>query len=757
MDKDKLLHGFPEYRGQVSHTEKISSCEAEYVNPSSHLPKKIVDGLPFDNLYSHQARSLWEIKAGSNLCVTTETSSGKTLIFSLAIAKEKIKHGDVSALLVYPTKALSRDQKKEIEKLYEEIGVDIEIGVYDGDTSRDEKRRIRNESDVVITNLQGLNYYLPYHRKWSNLFSGMDYIVIDEGHTYTGVSGMHASWIIRRLLRILERVYDTEPQMIISSATIGNAKEQAKKLTGKDFVVVDEAGNPKGERDIVLWNPPPFTDEDGVHRRRSSHKESAKVVAHLSNKGFQTLCFCRSRKLTELIRKWTKEFSEDNYDDDIVIESYNAGYTKKERREIENSFKNEEIDALISTNALEVGIDIGSIDCTVLDSYPGSRISFYQQIGRSGRAGKESLSVTVLKNSSIDQYINDTPSYLLSKGLEDCVIDLTNKSVLVKHVLAASNETPVDKRDLKYFGEELKDAASVLNSMGKLEGKSLSKGYHYAGDGRPSSDISIYSASDEKYEIRILKNGKIVKNLPEEGKARVYRDFHPGAIHLHRGNKYIVDNISHEDNYVNLKPTNSNYTTVSNSEVRISDVKLEDSYNLNSKIEICRGRATVRENFDTYQKIYEETGEKESGISTGIDEDLEIRTHVTWIKYPTKKSTMGSLHAAEHSMIKISPTILKIDSDDIGGLSVSSHPASDGESAIFIYDGIEGGVGFSHSIYRNMEEIINRASSRLGNCECSSEKGCPACTMSSSCGDGNEPLDREGAIEVFKNLSDKFK
>ena len=756
MNREELVNNFPEYRGQVSHTEKIPERDGDFVNPEARLPKEISDNLPFEKIYSHQARSLWEIKAGSNVCVKTETSSGKTLIYALAIARRKINKGEVSSLLVYPTKALSRDQKKELEALYDTLGIDIDIGVYDGDTDRDEKRRIRQESDIVITNLQGLNHYLPYHKKWEDIFLEMDFLVIDEGHMYTGVSGMHASWIIRRLMRVLDKVYNSSPQIILSSATIGNPEEQARKLTGEEFVIIEKDGSPRGETEIALWNPPSYTDDEGTHRRRSSHKESAKVVTHLASKGYQTLCFCKSRKLTELIRKWAEEFSEENYDESITIESYNAGYNKKERREIEKRFKNGDIDALVSTNALEVGIDIGSIECTVIDSFPGSRISFFQQIGRSGRGTQKSLSVLVLKNDSIDQYINNNPNHLFSKNLEECVIDLDNKQVILKHVLAAANESYIDRRDINYFGEELENVVPILESQGKLEGQSLSKGYHYSGEGRPDSDISIYSTNENKYNIKIRENGETIKKLPDEDMTRVFRDFHLGAVHLHRGEKYIVTELNKDERYVHLEKTNVDYTTVSTSDVRISNVEGEDSYDL-GEFSIHRGRATVQESFDTYSKIYDETGEKEDGFSTEINESVDIRTHTMWIEPPVTKPLMGSLHAAEHSMIKISPTVLKIDSKDIGGLSVNSHKVTNGEPAIFIYDGINGGVGFSNSIYNNIREILEKASNRLDNCDCSSKEGCPACTMSSSCGDGNEPLNREGAIDIMKELGDKFK
>jgi DEAD/DEAH box helicase domain-containing protein len=751
MRKEDLVNNFPDYRSQLSHIEEISSRDSEIVEPDIHLPLEISKNFPFDGLYSHQAQSLWEIGAGNNLCITTETSSGKTLVYALAIARKKINQGSVSALLVYPTKALSRDQEKEMNKLYNQIGLDIDIGVYDGDTSRDEKKRIRRESDVVITNLQGLNHYIPHHRKWESIFNSLDFFVIDEAHTYTGISGMHSSWIIRRFLRVVNRSYNTSPQIIISSATIGNPREHSRNLTGENFVVVDEDGSPRGKQDIIFWNPPSYEDENGINRRRSSHRESAKVTSHLASKGYQTLCFCPSRKLTELVSKWAEEFIEENYDKDITIESYNAGYNKQERREIENKFKDGQIDALISTNALEVGIDIGSIDCTVLDTYPGSRTSFFQQIGRSGRGESQSLSVMVTDNSAINQFLINNPNYLFSENLDKCVVDLDNKNVMMKHVLAASNELTLDKRDINYFGEELDEVVSVLKAKNLIQGESLSKGYHYKGEGRPTSDISIYTTTDEKYEIRIVKNDEIKKTLPEESKERVYRDFHPGAIHLHRGKKYKVKTLNNEDRYVELEPTDANYTTVSNSEVEISEVKEQRKANIGQST-VHMGTATVRESFDTYKKIYDDNSEMESGLSTGINDSYEIRTHIMWIDPPEINPIMGGMHAAEHAIIKMSPSVLRIDSRDVGGLSVSSHPINNGEPTIFIYDGVSGGVGFSHSIFNNIREIANRTYKRLDNCSCDSESGCPACTMSSSCGDDNEPLNKEGAIKILQNL-----
>lgn len=409
---ESLSKTYPRYSGQAVHSHTQPATDADTVPANTVLSDQLARRLPHD-LYTHQAEALEALDNGENVCVATSTSSGKTLVYGLHFARQYIDNDASTALLVYPTKALSRDQQEALNDLYSTLGLDIDVAVYDGDTSTDNRRRIREESDVIISNFSGVNIYLSDHALWSDFHSELGLVAIDESHSYTGIHGMHVAWVTRRLWRVLE-TYDTDPQVTLTSATIGNPEEHAEILTGKEVSVVDEDGSPHGERDIVFWDPPVEEDDTGEEVKRSADKEASDILAHLADRGLQGLMFTRSRKQTELNARRVR-----NADEDLVpsggleVEAYNGGHGKQTRRQAEDRLKSGHLDGIVSTNALELGIDIGSVDATVLTGYPGTRQSFWQQLGRSGRGLSDALGVFVAHYSSIDQYILDHPEYLL--------------------------------------------------------------------------------------------------------------------------------------------------------------------------------------------------------------------------------------------------------------------------------------------------------------------------------------------------------
>lgn len=752
---------------QISHQETISSKLPETVNPQTVLENQdLLRKFPHDHLYSHQAKALEELDEGNNVCVTTPTSSGKTLIYGLDIARRWIQDNDSTFLLVYPTKALSRDQEKELKSLYDELELDITVGVYDGDASRGEKRSIRQSADVVITNFQGLNYYLPHHEKWSRIFENLQTIVIDEAHTYSGIHGVHVALIIRRLRRLAEVQYHAAPSMILSSATIGNPDEHATNLTGDEFTVIDEDGSPRGQRELVLWNPPGYVDGDGEFQRRSSNKESSDLLSHFVTEGLQTLMFTRSRRSTELCAKWTSESIADEY----TVDSYHAGYPKADRREIENNFKRGVIDGVISTNALELGIDIGDIDATIMNGYPKSKASFWQQAGRSGRGTSNAISVFVAQHNSVDQYIIDNPNYLLNTDVEDAVIDLSNEHVLRKHVRTAANEMPINNTTdfLKYFSETpIYDVILDLKQDGVIAGDVDAGVFTYDGQNpRPETDIDLYSSSDDQYTV-FIDFGDDTQEIPPVDKNRAFRDLHPHAIYMYNGTQYKVATFDQENQEIYLEyADNVDYYTQSSTEVTIRDIRETESEQIHPSITMKRGTAKVSQSYPTYSKVYFNKGNRESNLPTGLTESLDITTQIIWFEIEDDlRSTVrqqsgsdgvaGSLHAMEHALIKMAPTEITADTDDIGGLSTITHDETN-KATVFIYDGIDGGVGFAHKIYDNIATLAEKTETMLKTCDCDSNQGCPACTMSSSCGDNNEPMDSQGAQYLLNTIHQKI-
>lgn len=765
MKADKLRENYPEYEDQIEHIEEIPPQRADKVAPREVLDSDLLrENLPFDSLFTHQAKALDQIDKGNNVCVTTPTSSGKTLVYALDIARKYIENSNSTSLLVYPTKALSRDQKEELVSIYDDLGLNIDIGVYDGDATRSEKQRIRRESNVVITNFQGLNYYLPHHKKWSRIFRNLETVVIDEAHTYTGIQGVHVAWVMRRLKRVYEDIYNAKSNIILSSATIGNPQEHSKNLTGESFEVIDEDGSPRGKRDLVIWNPPSYFDEEkGTLERRSSNRESSDILSYLVSEDVQSLMFAPSRKTTELCAKWSQTSLKDDYAGFFDVEPYNAGHRKDDRREVENKFKSSDIDGVVSTTALELGIDIGNVESTIMDGYPGRKASFWQQAGRSGRGKSDALSVLVAQHDSIDQYIVDNPDFLLEGSIENAVIDLSNPHILKPHVCAAANERPlVFTSDVaNHFSQgPIMDVIEDLKSEGLLEGEILEGDeVKYVGPDRPESNIDLYSSSDVQFDVYI-GDGNDRYQLPSVDKSRAYREFHPHAIYMYKGNQYEVVEFDRDKREITLEYVEASYYTQSSRTVNIKDLTETESKEVADGLIMKKGKAVISESYATYTRVYFENGHRESNLPTGLNDPVELQTDVTWFELSGDVATKvenssaadglaGSLHAAEHALIKMSPTILTADTKDLGGLSTPVHDETM-KATIFIYDGVEGGVGFSHEIYENIEELSKKTKNLLDNCECESDHGCPACTMSSMCGDNNEPMDSVGASYLLE-------
>ncbi len=761
MDARALKRDFQDYQDQIEHIERRDSQPANAVAANSVLPTPLADTLPHDSLYSHQATAIAALQDGDDVCITTSTASGKTLIYALHIAYTHITTETSTAFLIYPTKALARDQQQELTSLYDQLGLDIDVGVYDGDVSRDEKDRVRNECDVIITNFVGLNHYLPHHESWGTFFDNLSTLVIDEAHMYTGLEGIHVGWLIRRLLRILRsHEYGTDPQMILTTATIGNPQEHAHALTGRRVTVVDNDGSPQGARDIVLWNPPTYTDNSGDLRRKSSHKESSRVLATLVANGAQSLMFVPSRRMSELCAQWAEDaLLKQTPNPSARIEPYHAGHTKRERREIETQLKSGEIDGVVTTSALEVGIDVGSVDATILDGYPGSRMSFWQQLGRSGRGNTHSLTVMVAQNDSIDQYITRNPAYLFEEDVEDAVVDLGNEHIYRKHVVTAAREMPLRGIDRNYFGPRLESTVEELNAEGLLDG-TLDTRVFYAQSGRPEASINMYGTSQaQSFDVMIDADDGVI-SLPPVEQSRAYREFHPNAVYLHKGEQYQVENFKETEQEIWLEPSNKPYRTQSTRQVNITDIAATESHKVADGITAHAGTGTIQEYYRSYDKIYDD-GTRESGYSTNLSTPLTLSTDMLWLTFDKERWTdiqaasdgpaLGALHAAEHGLIKMAPTELMVESEDFGGLSTLTHSETENPT-IFVYDGAHGGLGFSHSMYESLPTVSRATHAMIVHCACDSSDGCPACVMDYMCGDNNEPLDTDGARHLLARI-----
>ena len=788
LNIETLEETFPNYKGQLVDTIADPPRAANTVPATDVLPEGLADHLEND-LYSHQAEAIRELQAGNNATVATSTASGKTWIYAIYFCLLKIQNPDARALFLYPTKALSADQERAVNDLFNQLDIDAIAETYDGDTKQDRKKLIRDRVDVVISNFAGINQYLDSHMKWRDVFQNCELMAIDECHTYTGVHGMHVAWVIRRLRRLLDH-YGSDPQLVCSTATIGNPREHSEHLTGADFQVIDEDGSPHGRREIGFWQPPiqetdelvSELDEDEIlpSMRENADDEAAGALVHLAKNDVQTLMFTDSRQGTEIGVKRAIEAARDHPDGKYIdVAPYHAGLSKQKRRAVENQLNGGQVDGVISTSALELGIDIGSMDATVLAGYPGTRQSFWQRIGRAGRGTTDSLSVFVPQSDAIDQYILNNPDYVLEENVEDAVIDLSNNPVYAKHILCAASERPLTEADTEWFGprDRLARAIDMWQAAGQMVGD-LDRGAQYNGTARPQSGISLYATTDEQYDVRQV-DGEI--DMEPLDKERVYREYHPGALVLYDGDQYEVQEVVEDriNPYVTVERSNSTNYTQAIHDKQITDLEVERSYDLDGGYQLCAGMGTVHINYTAYNVIDMHTGEVvEPLIPIDLD-PITLRTQLMWIAFPQEIVTrvlreiprssylqpdegaefasmgeeeytvVGGLHGGEHGMIKMAPLELRLDNSDMGGLSTLRHHEV-GAPVWFIHDAIEGGVGFAHSVYEHFQAVALRTVERIDGCDCGRDVGCPACLMSSQCGNQNEPLHRPAAVSLLR-------
>ena len=809
LSEPALADSFPGYEGQVVESRRLDARPASTV-PAGEVLSPTLAGRLNNDLFSHQAEALDLLGDGENVVVTTSTSSGKTWVYALQIARNYLSDPESTALCLYPMKALTRDQEQELnDKLRGDWDLDATVGVYDGDTRSDRKREIRRSANVVLTNPAGLNVYLPRHARdsgWHRFYANLDLVVVDEAHEYSGVTGTHVAWILRRLRRVLAH-YNTDPQFTLTTATIGNPAEHASRLTGETFRVVDEDGSPRGQRDVVLWEPPVDWDRvdgdqdtseeagsadptaDFEQARRSTGSEASTVTAHLGINGVQTLQFCSARQGTEIAAKQTADAAESHdLPGRVDTEPYHAGLGKQSRRAVENGLKTGTVDAVASTNALELGIDIGSVDATVTAGYPGTKQSFWQQVGRAGRGSADALSVLVGSDDAMDAYIFDNPAYLFDDSVEDAVVSIDNDPVYADHLLAAAVERPLTTEDTPYLGGETRlremvgmwQDAGVLDPTGSLEAGSVT----YTGDRRPESRISLYGTSGREFRV-VCTNGEI--DHDPVAKERAYRDYHEGALFLHGGQQYEVVDVDTEGAHPRIfveRTRTGNYTQTLSTK-HVLDLRPEEHCSLAGEYDLYFGRGTVEVTYDEFVVREIKSGEVMRGpLKTGSP-PLSLETDVMWVSLPAdhlastierleaslleptgrasrdarvpreeaRYTYAGGIHAAEHGVIQLAPLELMVDNNDIGGLSTPQHHDETIPGPVwFVHDGIDGGVGFTRAIYENFETIVERTKTHIETCDCERRRGCPLCVMSEDCGNNNDPLDRATADLILADV-----
>ena len=754
-DKIDMFKNDVRYRDNIAHVETIPAKKASF-KKVDNLNEKIIGYLESKDmkLYEHQAETYESIKDGEHVIITTPTASGKTLAFNLPILETMIEDRDATALYIYPAKALSNDQLHVLENLEKELDLKINPRTYDGDTPREDKRNIREKSRIVLTNPYQLHLILSWHHQWSRFYRNLRYIVIDESHYYKGVFGSNVAFLIKRLKRIAN-FYGAYPQFILSSATLANPLELANRLTGEEFKLVDNDTSPSGEKDFILYNP--FKNyrrnKVNMHNAPSVHMETENIFMYMMLKEIQTLCFTVSRKTTELIAMWAKkDMTQVKGKLAHRIAAYRAGYRPEERREIEDGLKSGKYLGVTCTNALELGIDIGSLDAVIISGYPGTMISTWQQAGRAGRSSQKSLAVLIAFENQLDQYFMNNPKFFFDKPHENAIIDLSNPILQEAHLLCAAKELPLKYEEIEKYFQIDDDALDELISKKDLHINARGD-YMYPYDDNPALDHSLDQISGE--EFKIMNNGNLLETME---KSQVYREAHEGAILINKGDTYVVNSVSLSRGFVNVSQKTVDYHTMVLNQTDIN-IKRKLSKTKYGNLTIHFGELTVSEDYFKYKKMQF----SKSVATYPLDlPPLKFNTKGLWFTIPKSvKDTLedmfpneeevfaGGLHGAEHALIGLFPLHTMCDRFDIGGLSTNYHEDTQ-EATIFIYDGYEGGIGICEKAVDVFVDLLKSTLDLLNNCTCQS--GCPACIYSPKCGNDNKPLHKNATKYILEYM-----
>jgi len=750
------------YGDQISYIQHIPKREAKYGTLTKPLRKRLQRWLDLNNikLWGHQAEAINSIREGNNTVTVTSTASGKSLIYNLSVLQSLFEDQKSTALYLFPTKALARDQYTILSQLMDDTNIKrSRVGVYDGSVDANDKRQVLNDANIVITNPYGLHLYLSwFKRNWGRICQNLKYIILDEIHVYKGIFGSNFALLLRRLKRTLD-LFNVKPLWILSSATINNAKEFAEKLIGEEFVEVNRDDSPAGPKKVILWDLP-YNEKTGKYR--SAHQETKSLFISHIKKGYQTLTFTLSRKMAELQAIWTRGALPAIKD---RIFSYRAGISKKRRREIEKRFKNKEIIGISSTNALELGIDIGSLDATICSGFPQTISSFRQQIGRSGRGESLSLSTLIPMQNPLDLFYIHNPDILFGPIQENILISLKNKYIIKNHLCCAAKEKAItldefDKfgvQDIEFFKKCLEElvSESLLNKRGNK--------YYWKGDFFPNKKYGLNNLSDRSYKV-ILRHPISNELLTTEDESYVFRDLHLGAVYLYEAESYVVEELDSDERLVYIKKANVDFYTQSLRHTDITELEVlsQDEVGPENHIKSFFGRVKVEHEYYSYKVIDTMTQEIRGRHPLEDIPIIEFETQAVWFLVPFNIQKEieaqgfdlgGTVHAIEHAMIAMAPALAQISRWDLGGVSIDFDPVKQ-QPVIYIYDAFRGGIGLSEALFQDLLELLKLALKLIDTCSCTKPDGCPGCCLSPKCGNNNEPLDKKGAIFALKRLLD---
>ena len=733
-------------KGSLAHVEVLEARDPLY-EPFPEIPELLRRRLEFLRiraLYPHQRAALDLLDGGDNVVVATGTASGKTLVYNLAFARRALADEKQTAMYLFPTKALARDQLRQVRDLRLP---QVRAAVYDGDTPQPERPLIRRNANLVMTNPDMLHRsVLPGHARWADFFLRLGLVVIDEAHVARGVFGSHVAMVIRRLRRLVAH-YGGNPQFVLASATVGNPAELAERLVGLPFRAVADDASPRGEKLFVLWNPP-FVDEE-MGLRRSAVTETSWLLRQLVERETRTIAFCRTRRSAELVA----EFARRELPGGLKrrVKSYRAGYLPEERRRLEQELASGELLGVASTTALELGIDVGSLDAALIAGYPGTRASMWQQAGRAGRRTGPGLAVLVAQDDPLDQYLVQHPADLFSKPAEAAVVDPGNPYVVGPHVACAAREQPLTRQELDLLGETAPGVADDLIERGELLWR---RGLLYhRGRASPHAAVDIRSASGHLFAIVDEETGALLGTVDE---SRAFHHVHPGAVYLHQGEQYEVTELDLDRKIALVATSQADYYTQPRHTTDLEVLRILEDGTV-GEVPAFFGEVRVTSQVVGFHRKSTFTQELIDAVDVNLPPQT-LTTRAVWWLLPgpvlerariTSSILPGAAHAAEHAAIGLLPLVATCDRWDIGGLSTALH-ADTGRPTIFIYDGYPGGAGIAERGYRSGRRLLEATLEAVRQCPCST--GCPSCVQSPKCGNGNEPLDKPGAVALLASM-----
>lgn len=743
---DSLRHNAELAQNFVAWHE-LPAAEARYGEFPANFDPRLVEALKNDSiekLYTHQTDSLNAVLNGDNIVVVTPTASGKTLCYNLPVIQSILTDPEARALYLFPTKALAQDQLSELHGLVTRLKVDIKTFTYDGDTPGEARRKIRSAGHIVVTNPDMLHTsILPHHTKWIKLFENLRYIVIDELHQYRGVYGSHVANLLRRLCRITN-FYRSDPQFICCSATIANPKELAENLTAKPMTLVNDNGAPRGRKLVAIYNPPVVNRELGI--RQGAVEAVRSVAATLLKNGVQTIVFAPSRVRVELLLRYLREAVPSRLGEPPKIHGYRGGYLPHERRAVEQGLRSGEILGVVSTNALELGIDIGSLEAAILTGYPGSLASAWQQMGRAGRRGGIALAVIVANSSPLNQYLAGHPAYLFATSPEAGRIDPENLLVRISHIKCAAFELPF--RENEEFGPHLKELLEMLVDEQVLV--KAGEEYHWMTESFPAEGVSLRSAAIDNFVI-IDKEGPNTRVIGEMDRVAAPVLLHDEAIYMHGAVQYHVDRLDWNEKKAYVHKVDVDYYTDANLAVELDVIEEFDQRQENGCL-VSHGEVMVRDVATIFKKLKLRSNENVGWGKINIPEENRHTTGYWFalqdniVEGQESSVLQNGLRGVSHLLRYLAPIFLLCDPRDLRSAVRIRSPFTK-RPTLFIYENQPGGVGMATRLFEMHDKLLRAAYEVASGCSCGD--GCPGCVGP---GIGADSVSKEASLRLLERL-----